>query len=44
MNEAVLKEIELAMKEQRISYWEKNHTLPGCKEMTDYFDNLQTTI
>jgi hypothetical protein len=36
--------IELQMKEQRVSYWEKHRSLPGCKEMAEYFDNLPTII
>lgn len=35
--------IKLQMKEQRVAYWERNHKLPGCREMTDYFGNMQAT-
>lgn len=36
--------VELEMKEQRVAYWEKNHELPGCKEMVDCFDNQPAMI
>lgn len=44
MTRVEVAKIKLQIKEQRIAYWEKNHKLPGCEEMADYFDKNSVMI
>lgn len=44
MTQIEIAEIELQMKEQRVAFWERNHKVPGCREMSDIFENMSVTV
>jgi hypothetical protein len=44
MTQIEMAALELLMKEQRVSFWETHHRMPGCNDMADCFDNMPATI